>query len=109
MPAKSQTSFIPRSRLKVSRWKTLRLLYTRGRVVYPRFMRCLFGLASVCLLLPLAVEARDTGFINRKIAVNGGISKYVVYLPEEYTAKSKWPIILFLHGSGERGTDGLTE
>ena len=82
---------------------------SRGQVVYPPSMRRLLGLASFCLLLPLAVEARDTGFINRKIAVNGGISKYVVYLPEDYTPRSKWPIILFLHGSGERGTDGLTE
>lgn len=65
---------------------------------------CLFS-----LVLPLTTQARDTGFINRKIAVNGGISKYVVYLPENYTSKETWPIILFLHGSGERGTDGLTE
>ena len=32
--------------------------------------------------------------------------KYLLYLPEAYTAsKKKWPLILFLHGSGERGDD----
>ena len=33
---------------------------------------------------------------------------YLLYLPKEYDAKDsakKWPLILFLHGSGERGSD----
>src|SRR5436309_2173824 len=32
---------------------------------------------------------------------------YLLYLPKSYTPKSekRWPLILFLHGSGERGTD----
>ncbi len=32
---------------------------------------------------------------------------YLVYLPKEYgkDAQKKWPLILFLHGSGERGSD----
>jgi predicted esterase len=32
--------------------------------------------------------------------------KYLLYLPKDYfTQKKQWPLILFLHGSGERGTD----
>lgn len=33
--------------------------------------------------------------------------KYIVHLPEGYDAdpNKKWPVILFLHGAGERGTD----
>ncbi len=34
---------------------------------------------------------------------------YVVYLPMDWNPKQKWPVILFLHGSGERGADGLDE
>jgi predicted peptidase len=32
---------------------------------------------------------------------------YLLYLPADYgkDAKKQWPLILFLHGSGERGTD----
>jgi predicted peptidase len=30
---------------------------------------------------------------------------YRVALPENYEKKKKWPLVLFLHGSGERGTD----
>lgn len=33
--------------------------------------------------------------------------RYLLYLPKEYDAQSsvKWPLILFLHGMGERGDD----
>jgi predicted peptidase len=33
--------------------------------------------------------------------------EYLLYLPEEYSNenKKKWPLVLFLHGSGERGED----
>ncbi|HWQ88954.1 MAG TPA: prolyl oligopeptidase family serine peptidase [Desulfitobacteriaceae bacterium] len=34
--------------------------------------------------------------------------KYLLFLPEDYIEKEKerrWPLILFLHGAGERGTD----
>ena len=32
--------------------------------------------------------------------------KYLLYLPEDYgNSRQKWPLILFLHGAGERGND----
>jgi len=36
-----------------------------------------------------------------------GEMPYAYYLPEDYTAKSgrRWPLMLFLHGAGERGSD----
>lgn len=30
---------------------------------------------------------------------------YLLYLPPDYTAHSKWPLVVFLHGGGERGQD----
>jgi predicted peptidase len=30
---------------------------------------------------------------------------YLIYLPPDYDKQPKWPLLLFLHGSGERGTD----
>lgn len=30
---------------------------------------------------------------------------YLLYLPENYNTKKKWPLILFLHGAGECGDD----
>lgn len=34
-------------------------------------------------------------------------SRYLLYLPKDYEAKSgrRWPLVLFLHGAGERGTN----
>lgn len=29
--------------------------------------------------------------------------KYLLYLPPEYAQKDSWPLLLFLHGAGERG------
>ncbi len=56
-----------------------------------------------------AKHPQDTGFLNRTIVVNGVVRRYVVYLPENWTKNQKWPVILFLHGSGERGSEGLDQ
>src|SRR5690242_8584699 len=31
--------------------------------------------------------------------------QFVIYLPDAYRARKVWPLVVFLHGSGERGTD----
>lgn len=65
------------------------------------------------LLAPSPLRAarhpQDTGFLNRTILVRGSLRRYVVYLPAEWNKQAKWPTILFLHGSGERGSEGLDE
>ena len=33
----------------------------------------------------------------------------MVYVPPTWTPKRRWPVILFLHGMGERGDDGLLQ
>lgn len=30
---------------------------------------------------------------------------YLIYLPKDYADKDSWPLMLFLHGAGERGND----
>ena len=30
---------------------------------------------------------------------------YLLYLPKEYSPQESWPVLLFLHGAGERGND----
>jgi len=52
---------------------------------------------------------RDTGFLNRTFAHAGEVRRYQVYLPAGYTRDRRWPVILSLHGAGERGTDGLLQ
>jgi predicted peptidase len=50
-----------------------------------------------------------TGFLDRTATAGGVSLKYVVYVPPEFDPAKKWPVILFLHGAGERGIDGLRQ
>ena len=56
-----------------------------------------------------ARRPQETGFLNRTLTLNGAIHKYQVYVPEGWDNRVKWPVILFLHGSGERGSEGMDE
>jgi predicted peptidase len=49
----------------------------------------------------------ETGFLIRSVTVGGTTCPYSVYVPRVFEASKSWPVILFLHGSGERGSDGL--
>jgi predicted peptidase len=48
-----------------------------------------------------------TGFILRESHGAAGNHKYTVFLPRQYNAAQKWPAIVFLHGIGEAGSDGI--
>lgn len=64
-------------------------------------------LALVGLLA--SVQQVQTGFLDRSITVSGKSYHYQVYVPADYASKPTWPAILFLHGAGERGDDGLLQ
>ncbi|MCX6636767.1 MAG: prolyl oligopeptidase family serine peptidase [Acidobacteria bacterium] len=67
-----------------------------------------FLLLTGTLLMPLQAR-QETGFLNRAVRVKGVAYKYQVYVPAEWNKSKQWPVILFLHGVGERGDDGLAE
>lgn len=73
---------------------------------HPRAYWWLMSRASVVLLLLALPGIVHAGFVQRVIKDGSGEHKYSVFLPEGYSADRKWPVILFLHGAGERGTDG---
>ena len=58
-----------------------------------------------------AVQAGDakTGFLNKIYKGKDGDVKYIVFVPKSYTGDKEFPVILFLHGAGESGTDGLKQ
>jgi predicted peptidase len=73
---------------------------------------CILPFVAVAILLAaLPAEARrtETGFLDRKVSLAGMEYKYQVFVPEDWTKNKKWPVILFLHGAGERGDDGLIQ
>ena len=52
--------------------------------------------------------SQETGFLNRTLELHGATYHYQVYLPEAFRRDGhKWPVILFLHGRGERGSEGM--
>ena len=51
-------------------------------------------------------ENADAGFIIKHVEVNGRTQPYTLYVPPEYDPAVPWPMIVFLHGNGERGSDG---
>jgi len=58
----------------------------------------------------MPLQARqETGFLSRTVRVKGVAYKYQVYVPAEWNKSKQWPVILFLHGAGERGDDGLAQ
>jgi len=52
---------------------------------------------------------QETGFLNRRLELHGITYRFQVYLPEEWRRDDhkQWPILLFLHGRGERGSEGM--
>ena len=66
---------------------------------------------TLIFLLAATAFARtpDTGFLNRTIVTAETTYRYQVFVPAAWNRHSKWPVILFLHGSGERGDDGLLQ
>jgi len=58
---------------------------------------------------PATAQSVETGFLGRSLTVNGDVFRYQVFVPAAYTRDRLWPVILFLHGGGERGNDGLIQ
>lgn len=63
---------------------------------------CLLALSNPGAAAPKAVEGQHP---QQPVAANG--YPYQLFLPSGYSATRdrQWPLILFLHGSGERGSD----
>jgi predicted peptidase len=69
-----------------------------------------FALVGATLAVgPARAKKAETGFLDRTVTVAGTVYKYQVFVPDNWTSKKKWPVVLFLHGAGERGDDGLVQ
>jgi predicted peptidase len=69
-----------------------------------------FPLALLAFAGLATLEARqETGFLDRTLALKGAKHRYQVYIPHGWTKSQRLPVILFLHGAGERGDNGLAQ
>ena len=74
--------------------------------------RSLLALAAVALLaLPLSsAEPVSRGFLNRTFTdAEGKARPFVIFVPVKFEPGSKPPVMLFLHGAGERGNNNLDQ
>jgi poly(3-hydroxybutyrate) depolymerase len=71
------------------------------------WQRLVLGVFKLLALAPaLLADGAGTGFLDRVYRDEAGAHKYTVFIPAAYRADQKWPVLLFLHGAGSRGTDG---
>jgi predicted peptidase len=59
--------------------------------------------AAAQVMAPASLEGTQTAM--RFEAADGRALAYWLYLPQGYESREQWPLMLFLHGSGERGSD----
>jgi len=63
---------------------------------------------AACCFVTVRAGATELGtFEPLSTTVDGETRAGAVYIPANYDADSKYPLIVFLHGSGERGNDGM--
>ena len=75
-------------------------LHQIREVILLAVMACLF---TACMSIP----ERTTGsFVERSIEVGATRHRYQVFVPSSAAGGRRPPVIVFLHGSGERGSDG---
>lgn len=67
-------------------------------------MRILTVILLGSISLTCAQEMK-TGFLKREIKIKSQSYCYQIFVPQKFSAAQKWPVILFLHGAGERGAD----
>src|SRR2546425_9841012 len=70
----------------------------------------LLALASLCLSwsgTAGAVSVDD--FVPRRYTNSTGVLLYRLFIPTNYTAAQRFPLVLFMHGAGERGNDNRNQ
>jgi len=52
-------------------------------------------------------DEEDAGFLARELEWEGQRLPYVVHRQPDFRARERWPVIVFLHGLGQCGDDGM--
>jgi predicted peptidase len=73
--------------------------------------RAVVVVTMLTFAVPAFVSGQEvkTGFLERSVRIGDVSHAYKVYVPPGFDARRTWPVILFLHGGGERGVDGVQQ
>lgn len=72
-------------------------------------MKKIFTFLSITLM-SYSLSAQDLSLFKKEIFIrNADTLRYRILYPENYVPKKKYPVITFLHGSGERGNDNESQ
>ena len=60
---------------------------------------------------PMTELTPSEGFLSRETSLEGapGVVRFVVYVPRRAASAARLPLVVFLHGRGECGNDGLRQ
>ena len=72
-------------------------------------LRGLLAVLVICTAMPAFARKPETGFLDRTLTFQDNTYRYQVYVPANFDRHQVWPVILFLHGRGESGDDGLLQ
>jgi predicted peptidase len=71
-------------------------------------MRLVYSI--IALLIVTATSAQDTSLFKRQVYGKGADTlNYRILYPSRYDVNKKYPVVVFLHGSGERGSDNAKQ
>ncbi len=74
-----------------------------------KFFAILLLLTAVMCVSADAKSATPKGFLLKSEKFDDATVNYTVYVPQSYDGKTDMPLIIFLNGLGECGTDGLRQ
>ena len=74
------------------------------------FATLLLAIAVLLLGGCMSTPTRSTGsFVERNLEIDGETRRYQVFVPASAAGGRTPPVSVFLHGSGERGSDGAKQ
>ncbi|WP_417444796.1 alpha/beta hydrolase-fold protein [Joostella sp.] len=63
----------------------------------------------VLLSLPMLIIAQNELYQKDNFVVGKDTLKYRILLPKNFSNQKEYPLVLFLHGAGERGNDNVSQ
>ncbi len=64
---------------------------------------------AIAALMAIAARATAAAPIVREVIVDGTAHRVAVRVPDDYDPGRAWPLVVFLHGAGECGIDGVLQ